>query len=202
VEAQPRLCALLATVSDGVTIVPFDVAHPLPPADVDMEITELDFVLRAAPDSTPMPYLWARAASLPVGAIALCYGAGDWDGDRSLPPALLAPLCRLAPCYTLMPEATDLPVRNPRGCPFDMADTAALVAGADLVITVGAMGKPTWLLLKSEPDWRWPPLERRSAWYPSMRLYTQRHAGDWRAVLDDVERDLAALSIPALEESI
>jgi len=210
VEVQPRLCGLIATVSDAVTIVPFDVADPLPPAELDIEITELDFALRAAPDGTPMPYLRARAASLPVGAVALCYGAGDWDGDRSIPPDLLAPLCRLAPCYTLMPEATDLPVRNPRGCPFDMADTAALVAGADLVITVdtmiahlaGAMGKPTWLLLKAEPDWRWSPGARRSGWYPSTRLYTQRHADDWRAVLADVERDLAALRIPVLEESI
>jgi hypothetical protein len=210
VEVQPRLRDLIATVTDHVTIVPFDLAHPLPPAEVDIEITELDFALRIPPDATPTPYIHAAPAPLPPGAVALCYGAGDWDGERSITPALLAPLCGLAPCFTLMPEATDLPVRNPRGCPFDMAETAALVAGADLVITVdtmiahlaGALGKPVWLLLKADPDWRWPPAARRSAWYPTMRLYAQPRAGDWRAVLADVERDLAALSLPALEDSI
>lgn len=210
VEVQPRLRDLIATVADGATIVPFDVAHPLPPAEVDIEITELDFALRAAPDAAPSPYLRATPTALPPGAVALCYAAGDWDGERSIPPALLAPLCRLAPCFTLMPEPTELPVRNPQGCPFDMAETAALVAGADLVITVdtmiahlaGALGKPTWLLLKAEPDWRWSPDARRSAWYATMRLYAQPRAGDWRAVLADVERDLAALTLPALEDSI
>lgn len=210
VEVQPRLRDLIATVSDRISLVPFDVAHPLPPAEVDIEITELDFALRTAPEATPTPYLRAAPAPLPPGAVALCYGAGDWDSERSIPPALFRPLCDLAPCVTLMPEATNLPVRNPQGCAFDMAETAALVAGADLVITVdtmiahlaGALGKPVWLLLKAEPDWRWPPHTRRSAWYPTMRLYAQPRAGDWRAVLADVERDLAALSLPALEDSV
>ncbi|MDF0489652.1 glycosyltransferase family 9 protein [Sphingomonas sp. H39-1-10] len=210
VEVQPRLCDLVATVTRGITIVPFNVARPLPPAEVDIEITELDFALRLPPDATPHPYLRAAPASLPRGAVALCYGAGDWDGERSVPPALFAPLCRLAPCFTLMPEPTHLAVRNPQGCPFDMAHTAALVVGADLVITVdtmiahlaGALGKPTWLLIKAEPDWRWSPHARRSAWYPTMRLYAQPRAGDWGTVIADVERDLAALGLPALEDSI
>ena len=76
-----------------------------------------------------------------------------------------------------------------------------LVAGAELVITVdtmiahlaGAMGKPTWLLLKAEPDWRWAPDQRGSAWYPSMRLYAQPRPGDWDAVVTQVERDLAGV---------
>jgi len=210
IEVQPRLRDLIATVTRDITIVPFDVAHPLSPADIDIEITELDFALRAPPDATLTPYLRATPAPLPPGAVALCYGAGDWDGDRSISPDLLAPLCRLAPCFTLMPEPTDLPVRNPQGCAFDMAETVALVAGADLVITVdtmiahlaGALGKPTWLLLKADPDWRWPTHTRRSAWYPTMRLYAQPRPGDWHAALADVEHDLVALSLPALEDSI
>ncbi len=200
VEVQPRLLDLVATVSDRITLVAFDPAHPLPPAQVDVEITELDFALRAPPASAPSPYLRARRAVLPPGTVALCYGAGDWDPERSVPPALLAPLCRHAPCVTLMPEPSALNVLNAEGCPFDIGATAALVAGAELVITVdtmiahlaGAFGKPTWLLLKSEPDWRWPPDRRVSGWYPSLRLYTQPRAGDWQSVVDAVERDLAA----------
>jgi len=91
-------------------------------------------------------------------------------------------------------------VSNPAGCPADMGETAALVAAVDLVITVdtmiahlaGAMGRPTWLLLKAEPDWRWDPARRDTPWYPTMRLYPQAARGDWSSVLAAVRADLAA----------
>ena len=99
-----------------------------------------------------------------------------------------------------MPEPTGLDLLNPAGCPFDMAATASLVAGSALIVTVdtmiahlaGAMGRPVWLLLKAEPDWRWSPDAVDSPWYPSMRLYVQPRAGDWAAVVERVTRDLAA----------
>ena len=198
VEVQPSLIPLLASLDGDMALTPFDPARPQPPHEVNLEITELPLVLRAPPETGPSPYLAATPASLPPGTIALCYGAGDWDRARCIPPALLAPLCGRAPCVTLVAEPTDLDVLNPEGCPFDMIATAALVAGADLVVTVdtmiahlaGALGRPTWLLLKSDPDWRWSPGERGSAWYPTMRLYTQPEPGDWPAVLRAVERDL------------
>jgi len=45
----------------------------------------------------------------------------------------------------------------------DFADTAAVLANLDLVISVdtavahlaGALGKPVWILLTHAPDWRW-----------------------------------------------
>lgn len=198
VEVQPRLIGLLDGVAAGARLVPFDVARPLPPSEVDVGITELDFALRLPPSAAPPPYLAAAPADLPAGTVALCYGAGDWDGDRSLPPDLLAPLCRRRPCVTLMPEPTPLPVLNPDGCPFDMAATSALVAGASLVVTVdtmiahlaGALGVPTWLLLKAEPDWRWPTAGADSDWYPAMRLYHQPSPGDWAGAVAAVARDL------------
>lgn len=207
VEAQPRLLDLLGTIASDTTLVPFDVDRPLPPSEVTLEVTELDFALRSAPDEAPPPYLYASRAILPQGTIALCYSASDWDPERSVPPALFAPLCRRAPCVTLAPEPTTLAVLNPAGCPFDMGATAALVAGAELVITVdtmiahlaSAMGRPTWLLLKADPDWRWDPEQRGSAWYPSMHLYPQRRAGDWRSVLARVEADLSAYNLIAAE---
>ena len=51
----------------------------------DVEITELDFALRATPADAPPPYLDAPPAPLPRGTIALCYGAGDWDPARCVP---------------------------------------------------------------------------------------------------------------------
>jgi hypothetical protein len=200
-EVQPRLLPLLQDVQGPDRVVPFDVARPLPPAERDIEITELAFALRLPPAAVPAPYLRARKAILPRGSVALCHRAGEWDPERSIPAELLAPLCRLAPCLTLNSEPSRIGVLNRDGCPFDMAATASLVAAADLVITVdtmvahlaGALGRPTWLLLKAEPDWRWSPSERSSPWYGSMRLYAQTSPGDWAGIAMRVERDLATL---------
>jgi ADP-heptose:LPS heptosyltransferase len=72
----------------------------------------------------------------------------------------------------------------------DFADTAALIANLDLVITVdtsvahlaGALGKPSWVMLPFAPDFRWLLDREDSPWYPNMRLFRQGRAGDW----DDV----------------
>ncbi len=207
VEAQPRLCGLLAGMACVDRLIPFDPAHPAKPLACDLEITELPFALREPPAAAPPPYLHAPAAALPAGTIGLCYSAGEWDPARCVPPALLEPPCAGGPAITLVAEPTALPVLNPEGCPFDVDATAALVAGCDLVVTVdtmiahlaGALGRPTWLLLKHEPDWRWMPGARDTPWYPRMRLYPQRTAGDWAPVIAEVAQDLAeryATSMP------
>lgn len=200
VEIQPRLTGLIADRTGAIHFLPFDEAHPLPPSQCDLEITELDFALRLTPAAPAMPYLFAERAVLPRGCVGLCHGAGGWKPARSVPPELFAPICAHAPCISLMPGPSPLPVLNPAGCPYDMKATAALVAAASLIITVdtmiahlaGAMGKPVWLLLQSDPDWRWPDEGRRTPLYPSMRIYAQPRAGDWETVLAEVLRDLAA----------
>ena len=73
----------------------------------------------------------------------------------------------------------------------DFADTAALIANLDLVISVdtavahlaGAMGRPVWLLLPFIPDWRWLLDREDSPWYPTMRLFRQKAAGQWDDVI-------------------
>lgn len=198
VEAPARLVPLLATVAAGIAFVPFDVVAPLPPAPVTLEIGELPHVLRAAPGEAPARYLSAAPAALPPGTIGLCHASGAWDAARDLLPGLLRGIAALGPAVTLASRPVDLPVLNPAGCPFDMADTAALVAACDLVVTVdtmiahlaGALGRPTWLLLKSAPDWRWDPARIDTPWYPATRLYVQPRAGDWASVVARVERDL------------
>jgi tetratricopeptide (TPR) repeat protein len=82
----------------------------------------------------------------------------------------------------------------------DFADTAALIACLDLVISVdtsvahlaGAMGKPVWLLLPYVPDWRWMLARDDSPWYPAMRLYRQPGLGQWAPVLARLRQDLLA----------
>jgi tetratricopeptide (TPR) repeat protein len=80
----------------------------------------------------------------------------------------------------------------------DFADTAALIAQMDLVISVdtgvahlaGALGKPVWILLPINPDWRWLLGRADSPWYPSARLFRQTRAGDWSAVIAAVRSSL------------
>jgi len=198
VEVQPQLLPLLSQMP-GINFVPFDPAHPLKSAECDIEIMELAFALRMRPDELPSPYLHVPAAERSRSAIGLCHQASDWDAERCIPSGLLASICRDHDCVALVPGKCGLAVRNPGGCSFDILETASLVGSAGLVITVdtmiahlaGALGRPTWLLLKADPDWRWS-LGRTSPWYQSMRLYRQPRAGDWAWVVAEVERDLAA----------
>mgnify|MGYP001296865653 FL=1 len=82
------------------------------------------------------------------------------------------------------------------------ADTAAVVAGLDLVISAdtsvlhlaGAMGCPAWGLLPKVPDWRWGPDGDRTAWNDSLRLYRQERRGDWAGVTARVVDDLSKLA--------
>jgi Flp pilus assembly protein TadD len=84
----------------------------------------------------------------------------------------------------------------------NFADTAALMDGLDLVITVdtavahlaGAMGKPVWLLLPHIADWRWMMDRTDSPWYPTMRLFRQPKAGDWESVVEQVGLSLRSLA--------
>ncbi len=204
VEAQPELLPLLATVAGPDRLVAFDVAAPLPPSECDIEVMEIGHALRLRPDAAPPPYLRAAPAALPPGTLGLCHQAGGWDADRSLPPALLAPLTA-RPCVILQPRATALRVLNPGGCTADIAETAALVAGCERVVTAdtmvahlaGALNRPTALLLKHDADWRWGTRQgdvghATSPWYPATRLYRQPAPGDWASAVGRVMADLAA----------
>jgi len=78
----------------------------------------------------------------------------------------------------------------------DFADSAAIVANLDLIISVdtaiahlaGAMGKNCWVLLPDyKTDWRWLTGRIDSPWYPGvMRLFRQTPMGDWETVVAKV----------------
>jgi tetratricopeptide (TPR) repeat protein len=83
----------------------------------------------------------------------------------------------------------------------DMADTAAVMAELDLVISsctaaahlAGALGRPTWILLPNMADWRWLTDCADSPWYPTARLFRQTQRGDWRSVVEHVAAELTAM---------
>jgi tetratricopeptide (TPR) repeat protein len=91
------------------------------------------------------------------------------------------------PVIDLMPDVTNF------------ADTASLIAGLDLVISVdtavahlaGALGKPVWMLNRFDSCWRWLAGRRDSPWYSKMRIYPQPAPGDWHTVVAEIQCDLA-----------
>jgi hypothetical protein len=96
----------------------------------------------------------------------------------------------------------------------DLAETAALLATLDLVVTTdtciahlaGAMAKPVWILLPHLGDWRWMQEIETTPWYPTARLLRQRSPGDWAGVVERVMGELpgcrrALLSPPARSSS-
>jgi tetratricopeptide (TPR) repeat protein len=135
------------------------------------------------------------------------------DRLRSIPLQLLAPLADVSGVrfYSLQKgSAASQLAEAPQKLPvvdldpelLDFADTAAVIAHLDLVITVdtavahlaGAMGKPVWTLLPIPADWRWMEDFEGTPWYPTMRLFRQRRQRDWDDVIARVKRALELLA--------
>lgn len=122
------------------------------------------------------------------------------DRQRSAPLSAFAPLAQV-PGVTLCSLQKDAGREQLRTVEFGVedfgarlkdqwSDTAALVANLDLLISVdtavlhlaGAMGKPAWGALPFAADWRWLQGRSDSPWYPSIRLFRQKEAGNWKEV--------------------
>jgi tetratricopeptide (TPR) repeat protein len=87
--------------------------------------------------------------------------------------------------------------------PDAFVDTAAAMMALDLVVScdtsvahlAGALGRPVWVALKKDAEWRWLRDRDDSPWYPTMRLFRQTLHGDWR----DVFAAMAAAAGPLAE---
>ncbi len=78
-------------------------------------------------------------------------------------------------------------------------DSAALVSNLDLVISAdsaiehlaGGLGKPVWILLAYESDWRWFTYRQTDTpWYPTARLFRQPKPFDWQSVIETVATEI------------
>lgn len=137
------------------------------------------------------PYLAGRAKPA-GGRVGLAWrGNALPDPGRSLSPEAATRLLARPGVVSLQPEDTGA---------ADFQDTADLIAGLDLVISVdtsvahlaGAMGKPVWLLLPAlREDFRWMIGAAASPWYPTMRIFRQTQPGDWDSLVDEVAKTLA-----------
>ncbi len=223
---HPPLKPLFAAI-DGVTITGLDDV-PFPPFDVYCPLLSLPLVFKTRFTTIPteVPYLFADPAATDrwrarVGGTGLRVGivwAGNptQKGDHWRSPRLAS----VQPLFTVPgvdfvalqmgPGRDDI-----RACPLpsnvldlgeeikDFRDTAAIMAGLDLVITsctaplhlACALGVPTWGMIPFAPHFLWQLDRSDSPWYPTLRLYRQdTPGGDWSGAVGRIAADLAALA--------
>jgi tetratricopeptide (TPR) repeat protein len=226
VAAGPAMRRLLETI-DGITVVSIE-QDPLPAFDVYCPLLSLPraFATRLETIPAEVPYLRAEPAARArwdqrTGGGAMRVGivwAGNpvTKGDRFRSPGFAGVetlfsvpgvdfiVLQVGPgrggCDA---RAWPAHVRDFGGEVADMADTAAIMANLDLVISsctaslhlAGALGVRTWAMIPFAPYFPWLLESEATPWYPSMRLYRQKQPGqDWAAVVERIAEDLAALA--------
>jgi len=221
VEMYADLKPLLETIDGVAQVVTPDAA--MPEHDKLTPLLSLPLAFGTSVENIPaqVPYLRApesRAAGWAVllpqrtrPRIGIAWWGSQHIARRSMTIATLAPILRIpgldfhALQNELPPSDQDWLAAHPlmtdhSAALEDFADTAALIAQIDLVISIdtavahlaGALGVPVWIMLPFSPDWRWLRDREYSPWYPTARLFRQTRRGDWD---DVVQRVAAALSI-------
>ncbi len=225
VEVPDVLKPLMSGI-EGATAV-YAQGDVLPDTDFHCPLLSLPLALGTTIGTIPahVPYLAApaeaaarwreRLRDISRPRIGLCWRAGErHQGElhRSLLPALLAPLLDCGVTVVSLqkdqrPEDQEWLAAHPAILDFnaeltDFADTAALAAELDLVITVdtsvahlaGALGLPVWIMLSYIGDWRWMHDREDSPWYPTARLYRQTEINDWTGVIARIAASLCAFA--------
>ena len=223
----PALKPLLLTLQGVDAVLAWDEAMPAEGWDCWTPLLSIPLHCGTRLDSIPaeLPYLQALperrthwrtrlpTEGLRVGLVWKGNPRFENDIDRSLSGLeVLLPLGEVVGVQFISlqkGEGEDQARHPPAGLPLlhlgseieDFADTAAIVAGLDLVICVdtavahlaGALGRPCWVLLPHyKTDWRWLEGRSDSPWYPGLlRLFRQGPGQDWVPVVAEVR---AALS--------
>lgn len=226
-EVQAPLRELAVRVAGADVVVAR--GAPLPPFALECPLMSLPGVLGATPDAIPgsVPFLSARDDLAAAWAERLADIAGKarlrvglvWAGnprfpdDRRRSPGLAALRSVLdAPGVhflglqkgegrAALTDGPPLPANFTDLGPWitTMDDTAAIMAGLDLVISsctapahlAGGLGRPLWLVLPYAPDWRWLLDRDDTPWYPTARLFRQPRPGDWGSVAERLRMALA-----------
>ena len=226
VQCPEELLRLLSNVEGVAEVVPD--TGPLPQFDLHCPLLSLPAVFGTSLENVPaeIPYIiadsrlsqtWSeRLASqgpgFKVGLVWAGRAESKRERARSCSFELFSDLSRIGgvTLYSLQKGEGAEQAQSPPGNMkfidltaeiYDFADTAALIANLDLVISIdtaaahlaGAMGKPVWTLLPFVPDWRWLLGRDDSPWYPTMRLFRQPAPGDWERVMGRVGRELREL---------
>jgi tetratricopeptide (TPR) repeat protein len=192
----------------------------IPPHAAHCRLSSLPLMFQTTLDSipAPSPYLTADPARVAAWSERLGPSIGPriglaWTGRpthpndmrRSVALERLLPLAvahsgqfvclqkpvpaRDKPLMPRFPGLTDL-----SDALTDFAETAALIANLDLVITIdsavahlaGALGKPVWTMLAKAADWRWMLRRADTPWYQTLRLFRQSVPGAWDPMIAEV----------------
>jgi hypothetical protein len=208
-------------VMNGQPLPDFDVECPLMSLPYVFD-TRLESIPPAGPIPQPEPDIgraWekklpGKSGRLRVGLAWAGNPDHNRDATRSIALEQLAPLAKSGDVVFISLQKNMRPAPAaypPPGMTFidltsdiqDFADTAALISNLDLVISVdtavahlaATMGKPVWLLLAFNPDWRWMLDREDSPWYPTMRLFRQQSRGDWKDVIERAANVLKSFTL-------
>ncbi|HEX4592006.1 MAG TPA: DUF6165 family protein [Gemmataceae bacterium] len=211
--------------------IDFDVYIPMLslPGVLGLGAAEIPFpVPYVSPDLDQLEKWRPRIAALPGRKVGVCWqGSPTFKGDpfRSIPLAEFAPLARV-PVVTLVSlqkqagekqiaanrEAVPLTLFPDLDAAAPFVDTAAAMQHLDLVITsdtavahlAGALGRPVWVALGMDCDWRWGIDRPNSPWYPTMRFFRQKSFHDWPGVFAEMATALQmgeCLAAPPLDRT-
>jgi Tfp pilus assembly protein PilF len=196
--------------------------------DQQISVMSLPHLFKTTLDTVPapIPYLFADEALVAAWGRRMQRGGLKvglvWSGNvrrnqlrfqvidrhRRLSLAAMQPWLDLAGItfYSLQKgeaarEAEGRPIVNLMDNVGDFADTAAIIANLDLVVSAdtsvahvaGAMGKPVWVLSRLDACWRWLRNRPDSPWYPTARVFGKTERESWSSVIDAVKYELARL---------
>jgi hypothetical protein len=139
-------------------------------------------------------------------------GFGTLDRRRSCGLAAFAPLFGVAGASFVslqagpaarQPRPTGFELADPMQDVTDFADTAAIIAGLDLVVSVdtsvvhlaGLVGKPVFLLDRYDGCWRWLSGRDDSPWYPALTIFRQERPDDWSGAMARAAVSLQAMAM-------
>jgi tetratricopeptide (TPR) repeat protein len=224
-EVQPRLRSLLDRLPGTDSVLTH--GDPLPHFVTHCPLMSLPLTFDTSADTIPadIPYIRPQADAVTAARqnfprqdgklrVGLCWAGNPRyrsDHQRSTTLDTLAPLAEVPNAFFFSLQFGP-PAAQIRHTPFplidacsrhkDMAETAALMATLDLVLTIdtsiahlaGAMGLPVWIMLSHLADWRWLAHREDSPWYPSARLFRQPAPGDWASLFTAVRDNLQDLA--------
>jgi len=216
-ELLSRLDGITAVIARGDKLPPFDVHCPLASLPLAMK-TMLATVPAEFPylqASEPRIAHWrSRLEAVSSPRVALAWSgqaAHANDRKRSIALAQLEPLIAMPEFrfVSIQRELRTVDAERLAGDPrvthiggelADFGDTAAVLSLVDLTISVdtsvahvaGALGRPAFVLLPFQPDWRWTRDRDVSPWYPNVALFRQQRPGDWSSAIECVRSALIA----------
>jgi tetratricopeptide (TPR) repeat protein len=212
-ELMTALAGVSQVIRRGDPFPPFDLHCPL--MSLPLALGQFEPMPATEPYLKADPArvaLWAErlgpAKGLRVGLVFSGSPTHVKDALRSIPFDAMAAALPAGPEYHLLQKDLREADREALAARPDVAiwadklasfsDTAALIQHMDLAVSVdtsvahlaGALGRPVWVLLPTEPDWRWGLERETTPWYPHMTLYRQMVYRDWSEPLERVAGDL------------